>query len=87
MQSQKLAGLLFYAERERAGVAARLGAFAAKSTGWFDSVVSKPGVMTQLAIDGGLVAFRQLGNKRDVVLGCHAAENLLHFNLTGVSAI
>ena len=71
----------------RAGIAARLGAFAVKFTGLVGSVASTPGIAAQLATDRGLVASRRSGNLRDVVLGFHKAVNLISFNLAEVFVI
>ena len=53
----------------------------------FGSVASTPGIATQLATDSGLVASKQSGNLRDVVLGFHKAVNLISFNLAEVFVI
>lgn len=87
LQPQKLAGLLFHPGRKRAGVTARFRAFAGKFTGLFGSVASTPGIAAQLATDRGLVASKQSGNLRDVVLGFHKAVNLISFNLAEVFVI
>ena len=87
LQPQQRTGLLFHPGRKRACVTARLGAFAGKFTGLFGSVASTPGIAAQLATDRGLVASKQSGNLRDVVLGFHEAVNLISFNLAEVFVI
>jgi hypothetical protein len=87
LQPQKLAGLLFHPGRKRAGVTARFRAFAGKFTSLFSFIASTPNITVQLATDRGLVASKQLGNLRDVVLGFHKAVNLISFNLAEVFVI
>ena len=70
--------------RKRAGVTARFRAFAGKFTSLFSFIASTPGIAAQLATDPGLVASKQSGNLRDVVLGIHKAVNLISFNLAEV---
>ena len=87
LQPQKLAGLLFHPGRKRAGVTARFRAFAGKFTSLFSFIASTPSIAAQLATDRGLVASKQSGNLRDVVLGFHKAVNLISFNLAEVFVI
>jgi hypothetical protein len=87
LQPQQRTGLLFHPGRKGAGVAARFRAFAGKFTSMFGFIASTPGIAAQLATDRGLVASKQLGNLRDVVLGFHKAVNLISFNLAEVFVI
>ena len=87
LQPQQRTGLLFNPGRKRVGVAARFGAFAGKFTSLFGFIASTPGIAAQLATDRGLVASKQSGNLRDVVLGIHKAVNLISFNLAEVFVI
>ena len=84
LQPQKLAGLLF---RERAGVTARFRAFVGKFTSLIAFMMSTLGIATQLATDRGLVASKQSGNLRDVMLGFHKAMNLISLKLAEVFVI
>jgi len=63
------------------GIAAQFGAFAGKFTSLCVLMATTPCIATQLATDFGLVASKQSGNLRDVVLGFHKSVNLISFNL------
>jgi len=75
---QQCTGVLVHPGRKRAGVAARLNAYAGKFTGLFGALASPPGIAAKFATDCGLVPPKQSGNLRDVVPGFHKAVNLIY---------
>jgi len=50
-------------------------------------MTSTLGIAVQLPTDRGLIASKQSGNLRDVVLGCHKEGNLVSFNLAEVFTV
>ena len=81
MQPQQCTGLLAHLVSKRVGDAARIRAHGGKFTGQVGSADSPAGIAARFATVLGLVAPKQPGNLRDVVLGIYKAVSLIfsHF--------